>query len=245
MKCPTCGRPVKQGQAICQFCGAMVGGPAVKASAAKPDEFRPPVFEEETSPSNSDRPPDKYAKHDEPVFAPAEEESPAESATEASLPSSPPRPAPPAWVRLVSPLFFFLVFLATQFWLRDSPSPPDNPAPPNLREAGFTESLPEADPFRRPVRLKSDFSLKDNRRVVFFSSWSGSRGSHEYTVDWHSPDGATHRSSQVIVQPPTADKSFSVLAVLVLEPLFPLGVWRAEVSRDGRRLGSYTFRLRE
>lgn len=245
MKCPTCGRTVKQGQSICQYCGAMVGGLAAKTSAGKPDEFRPPVFDAKAPPATSDHTPDQHEMADEPVFGQAEEGSSAESATESSLPSSPPRPAPPAWVRLVAPLFFFLVFLATQFWLRDSPSPPDTPEPPNLRQAGFTESLPGEDPLRRPVRLKSDFSLKDNRRVVFISSWRESRGSHQYTVDWRSPDGATHRSSQVIVQPPSADRSFTVLAVLVLEPLFPLGVWRAEISQDGQRLGSFTFRLRE
>src|SRR3972149_2153333 len=49
MKCVTCGKTVKKGEAVCAFCGAMTGEPAPKAAATQPGEFHLPTLTEKKS----------------------------------------------------------------------------------------------------------------------------------------------------------------------------------------------------
>ncbi|MBI3933656.1 MAG: hypothetical protein HY316_03130 [Acidobacteria bacterium] len=242
MKCPTCGKGLKKGQAVCAFCGALAGEPGSKASATKPGDFHPPSFEEKKTPPVREI---ATEEHEWPAFETMEEESHPERAPDTPEQSAPAHPKPPAWVRLISPLFFILVFLVTQFWLRDSEPPRSADSQPVLRQAGFSENIPDIQGAGQPASRKTVFSRQENRQIIFFSTWNGSPSGHKYSVVWHSPDGATHRSSQVSAKSLSGGRQFSVIATLLLEPSLPVGQWRVEVSQDGREAGRYTFQLTE
>ena len=240
MKCPTCGKPVKRGQATCPFCGAMAGEATPKSAAAKPSDFHPPSFEEKKAQPGGGP---EAGQQEWPTFETMEEQSPpvAEPSTPGKAP--PARPAPPPWVRLISPLFFILVALAMQYWVRNSDSPADSQ--PTLRDAGFSSSVPNAQDAGQPVSRKINFSLKDDRQVVFFSTWSGAPAGHSYSVVWNSPDGGTRRSSQTFTRAQSGGRQFSYIASLMLGPSLPLGQWRADVSQDREVVSRYTFQLQE
>ena len=240
MKCPTCGKPVKRGQATCPFCGALAGGATLTSPAAKPSDFHPPSFEEKKAQPGGGP---EASQQEWPTFETMEEQSPpvAEPSTPGKAP--PARPAPPAWVRLISPLFFILIALAMQYWVRNSNNSADDQ--PVLRDAGFSASVPSAQDAGQTVSRKSVFSIKNDRQVVFFSTWSGAPAGHSYSVVWHSPDGGTRRSSQVFTRAQSAGQQFSYIASLMLGPALPLGQWRVDLSQDREVVSRYTFQLQE
>ena len=241
MKCPTCGKAVKKGQAVCTVCGAMTGGPTPKSSAAKPSEFHPPSIEEKKFPTVGDR---AAEEHERPPLEPMEDASHPELSPDTPEQSAPARPTPPAWVRFISPLFFILVFLATQFWLRDS-EPSRSPRPedsqPVLRQAEFAGDVPDG----QAVETRTTFSLQDDQQIVFISTWGGSPRGHSYAVEWYSPGGATHPSSNVLANTAPEGGGFSVIATLELDASLPLGEWHVEVSQDGKVVSQYIFRLKQ
>lgn len=240
MKCPTCGKPVKRGQSICSFCGAMVAEATPKSPAAKPSDFHPPSFEEKNPPPGG-----KFETEEQewPSFETMEGKSPTVAEPSTAEKAPPARPAAPAWVRLISPLFFILIALAMQYWVRNSDSPADSQ--PVLRDAGFSASVPSAQDAGQSVSRKTNFSLKDDRQVVFFSTWSGTPAGHSYSVVWHSPDGGTRRSSQTFTRSQSGGRQFSYVATLMLGSSLPLGQWRLELSQDREVVSRYTFQLQE
>ena len=245
MKCPTCGKTVNKDQPVCAFCGAMTGGPAAIPSATQSGEFHPPSFEQKKPPRVGEPGPEAQ---DRPVLETPEgaEEFP-ELAPDAPQESESPQPKPPAWVRFVSPLFFVVLFLVTQFWLRDSDrsSPPGSEqtaeSGPTLRQGTFAAEIPDG----RAAETRTVFSLRDDRQIVFVSSWRGSPRGHSYEVEWHSPDGAAHPSSNVVASTAPGGEGFSVIATLEMTPALPLGEWRVEVSQDEEIVSRFAFRLNE
>ena len=240
MKCPTCGKPVKRGQATCPFCGALAGGATLTSPAAKPSDFHPPSFEEKKAQPGGGP---EASQQEWPTFETMEEQSPPVAEPSTAEKAPPARPAPPAWVRLISPLFFILIALAMQYWVRNSNNPADDQ--PVLRDAGFSASVPSAQDAAQTVSRKSVFSIKNDRQVVFFSTWSGAPAGHSYSVVWHSPDGGTRRSSQVFTRAQSAGQQFSYIASLMLGPALPLGQWRVDLSQDREVVSRYTFQLQE
>jgi len=173
MKCPTCGKTVNKGQPVCAFCGAMTGGPAAIPSATQSGEFHPPSFEQKKPPRVGEPGPEAQ---DRPILETPEgaEEFP-ELAPDAPQESESPQPKPPAWVRYVSPLFFVVLFLVTQFWLRDSDrsSPPGSEqtaeSGPTLRQGTFAAEIPDG----RTAETRTVFSLRDDRQIVFVRLGAG------------------------------------------------------------------------
>lgn len=241
MKCPTCGKAVKKGQSVCTVCGALADEPTPKSSAAKPGEFHPPSLEEKKRPAVGEL---AAEEHEWLPFEPMRDESHPELPADWPERSAPARPTPPAWVRFIAPLFFVLVFLATQFWLRDSElSRPPRPADsqPVLRQAEFAGDVPHG----RTTESRTIFSLQDDQQIVFISRWGGSPRGHSYAVEWHSPGGATYPSQNVRANTAPEGGGFSVIATLGLDAALPLGEWHVEVSQDEKVVSQYTFRLEE
>ena len=242
MKCPTCGKAVRKGEPVCSNCGAMAPGAAPAVSASRSQEFQLPSLKEL-----------KKSPQREPGPAPEERGWPAlDTLEEEETPHAPaeeaaPRPKPPAWVRFISPLFFVVLFLVTQFWLRDSGRPNREAgegaeaSQPTLRQGGFTGEIPEG----RMVETRTVFSLESDRQIVFVSTWRGSPDSHSYSVEWYSPDGTAHSYSDVTPRAAPGGDGFSIIATMDLETSLPLGEWRAEVSQDEEIVSRYAFRLNE
>lgn len=247
MKCPTCKKTVRRGQTVCAFCGALVGEPPPPSYVTKQDTFQAPTFERQRGPVVREP---AMEESDWPVFGPmveGERESPAEPGEEPGTPSAPARPTPPAWVRLISPIFFILVFVVAQYWLRESeqsrPSRSEQPAEtqPVLRQGGFVSELPEG----HTVQPRTVFSRQDDPRIIFISTWRGSPRGHSYDVEWQSPAGTTRPSASVQASTQPGGRGFSVIATLNLDSSLPAGLWRVEVSQDNRVVSRYSFQLKE
>jgi hypothetical protein len=247
MKCPTCGKTVKRGQLTCAFCGAMTGEPTPKVSAAGPGDFRPPASRENKPTLARDV---ATEEREWPSFETMEEEGLPESgedAPHAPGPTAAQQPKPPAWVRFISPLFFVLLFLITQFWLRDSdrssPTRSEQPVEtqPSLRQGIFASEIPDGQPIER----RTVFSLHDDRQIVFVSTWRGSPSGHSYSVNWYSPDAAQHPSSFASTNESAGGAEFSVICTLQLNSALPLGEWRVEVTQDEEIVSRYAFRLND
>jgi hypothetical protein len=218
----------------------MTASAAPKASAARTGELQLPSLKGlKKSLSNEPEPKER----DWPVLDAPEEEA----APEAPADTVTPQPKPPAWVRFISPLFFVVLFLVAQFWLRDSGRPRTDrsegaaESSPTLRQGGFAGEIPQG----RAVETRTEFSLQEDRQIVFVSTWRGSPEGHDYSVEWFSPDGTAHSYSDVVPRTSPGGDGFSLIASLELDFSLPLGEWRAEISQDDEIVSRYAFRLNE
>jgi hypothetical protein len=218
----------------------MAPGAAPEVLVSQPQGFQIPSLKE-LKKSPRTEPALEPEERGWPPFDTLEEEVPPRAPAEEAAP----RPKPPAWVRFISPLFFVVLFLVTQFWLRDSGRPRrDLPggsgaSQPTLREGGFTGEIPEG----RMVETRTVFSLENDRQIVFVSTWSGSPGGHSYSVEWYSPDGGAHSYSDVAPSAAPGGEGFLIIATMDLDASLSLGEWRAEVSQDEEIVSRYAFRL--
>jgi hypothetical protein len=251
MKCPTCGESIKKGQAVCSFCGALASPetpqptlrqsgmqpPALPRASSPPAPPQPAAFEEIRPATMEEIGEDQqpWPEVGFPSDLPVPESRPA---APASSPMGAGRRTPPAWTRLIAPLFYVLVFLALQFWMRDTQRE-DAGRPPVLQTAGTCEQVVNG----QPTRPKSVFSKREDRQVVFFSTWRGSPAEHQYAVRWRSPDGATINASPAPTVTSASGREFTVEAKLPIEPSRATGLWRAEVLQDSKTMATSSFEL--
>jgi hypothetical protein len=167
-------------------------------------------------------------------FGPEEMES-------APAPSGTPQPAPPPWVRWISPIFFLLVFFVLQFWLRDARRVPGDSAQPVLRQAVLCESVSGG----RAVNPKTVFSLREDRQVALFGRWEGDPENHSFVLRVYAPDGTRRTDPAVRVSAGESRRDFAAEAAFALEPSMPLGQWRVEFLVDLERVARLRFELRE
>ena len=163
-------------------------------------------------------------------------------------PKTPPKTAPPAppklsgLLRLLFPLLFILIPLLN-FLLRDTPFRLGTEERPVLQQALFCENIAEG----RPVNPKTVFSLRQHQRVVLYTRWSGSRGSHSYTFRWYTPEGNLLPASSSVTrfQFGQGKDSFSTYAFLPLNAGMPRGRWRVAIEVDQVVQSQPSFELRE
>jgi hypothetical protein len=167
---------------------------------------------------------------------------------EEPVPTTPARPAPPPaaprpWyfsvLRLLFPLIFFAVPLLNLLF-RNSPFGSDQNPAPVLRRAVFCTSVSNG----RPVQPKTNFSIREDRRVVLFTAWKGSAKDHRFSIRWYTPRGEPYPATPSIRFQP-GDQEFLGDASLLLEERMPLGRWRAEIAVDERTVNRSSFELRE
>ena len=236
MRCPTCGRRVPRGQDSCSFCGAFVsnaylgkagGGLIIPPEVPKPAPERPM----RESPVETDEP-DLEGMED---VLQEEEPSPDGPAT-----PPPPQPKYAGLLRILFPLLFILIPLANLL-VRNSPfGAGERPA---LQETQFYEDV-SAGRLSNPQTV---FSRSRHERVVLGVRWSGSRGRHEYSFQWYTPEGNAlpDTSSITRFQFGGPDDTFSAYALLPLHEEFPLGTWRVEIAVDGDVQAQPTFELQQ
>ena len=245
MQCPTCGRRVPRGQDACAFCGAFVGnadlgkaggGLIIPPDVPKPADVLKPAAE---------RPkhgfPVESAEPDlEEIKDVLQEEEPSPSAQPGRPEAPPPPPKYAGLLRILFPLLFILIPLVNLL-VRNSPFGADET--PVLQETRFYEDV-SAGQFSNPQTV---FSRSRHMRVVLFVRWAGSRGKHEYTFQWYTPEGNALPDTASITRfqfGGDAD-TFSAYAMLPLNRERPLGMWRVEVAVDGDIHAQPTFELRE
>ena len=249
MRCPTCGRRVLRGHDACSFCGALVGnaylgkaggGLVIPPEVPKPAPARPkrgfPV--ESAEPDLEEVQEDQEIREIKDVL---QEEGPSPAAPPAR-PEAPP-PPPPKYaglLRVLFPLIFILIPLANLL-LRNSPFGAGEK--PVLQETRFYEDV-SAGQFSNPQTV---FSRSRHERVVLSVRWSGSRGRHEYSFHWYTPEGNVlpDTSSITRFQFGGDQDTFSAYALLPLRKDLPLGMWRVEVAVDGDIQAQPIFELRE
>jgi len=195
MKCPTCGKSAKQGQEVCSNCGALVADMSSlkKSNLRTPDmeELRRAVLRKLAPATPETKPP--AAPTGMPTMEEAEEDFEPEAMEPTPAPSGPPQPAPPPWVRWISPIFFLLVFFVVQFWLRDSRQVPQSDSEPVLRQVVLCESVSGG----RAVNPKTAFSVREDRQVVLFGRWQGDPEGHSFVLRVYAPDGTRRTDSAV------------------------------------------------
>ena len=239
MRCPTCGRRVPRGHDACPFCGAFVGNAYLgKAGGGL---IIPPAV----SKAAPERPKGEFpVESAEPDLQEVQEikDVPEEKESFPERPATPPPPPPKyaALLRILFPLLFILIPLANLL-LRNSPFGADEK--PVLQETQFYENV-SAGQFSNPQTV---FSRSRHERVVLFARWSGSRGSHQYTFQWYTPEGnlLPDTSSVTRFQFGGEADTFSAYALLPLSAELPLGMWRVEVAVDGDIQAQPTFELQE
>ncbi|MBI3895222.1 MAG: zinc ribbon domain-containing protein [Acidobacteria bacterium] len=232
MQCPTCGKQVPKGQAVCSYCGALVISDG------------PPIFERDSSRSAEPQTPQGWGTG--PKTTIEEEEQPEEVGEAPSAPSAPPpspgetsaRPGPPSWIRILIPLAFILIPLLNILW--DSPFRTGSGQPPVLRQAVLCEGVRNG----RPVSPKEIFSLREDQQLVLYSLWSGNRGKHSYLMRWYLPDGKIQPIS-IVTRYRQGQDSFYAVTVLPLDPRMTLGKWRVEILLDNSVRAQLSFELRE
>ena len=251
MRCPTCGQRVPRGQDTCSACGAFVsnaylgkagGGLIIPPEVPRPPEApRPP----EVSKPAPERPqrgfPGETAEPELPGVEDLEDVLQEEDSSQGR--PGPPPPPPPKYaglLRILFPLLFILIPLVNLL-VRNSPFGADER--PALQETQFYEDV-SAGQFSNPQTV---FSRSGHERVVLFVRWSGSRGRHEYSFQWYTPEGNAlpDTSSITRFQFGAEEDTFSAYALLPLREEFPLGEWRVEVAVDGDIQAQPTFELRE
>ena len=238
MRCPTCNKPVRKGQEVCSYCGAMVTESAAAPSVIITPGEHGPAFGEFQSPAAEPAP---AAKPRWPLGPAPPSEAP-EAESQPAGPKAQRLPAPPPWTRWVPSLFFLLVFFALQYWLRNSPQPSQRSASqPTLTDGGFSEAISDGS----PRVVKREFSIRQEGQVVFFAIWRGDRTGHTYSVRWVAPDGTQRRAGPLTIGSPGEPGTFLVSATLILDPSMPLGMWRAELFQDRTFIARYAFELRE
>ena len=251
MKCPTCGKWLKKGQAICPYCGALADAgssqPTIRQSG-----LQPPAFPSATPPAVPTKPtvfedirPAKVEEIDDEIGERREAWPDAESplgmpappiSTRQPLPPTTARPKPPGWVRLVAPIFYVLIFLALQFWMRNSRRESADRTPKVHATALCAGSCDNP---------KSVFSKKEDIQVVFLSTWTGEKDGHRFEIVWHSPDNKNLPGTPEFGPSTSDDADFVVTARLPIGPSLPIGLWRTEISLDGRRAAAMSFQLVE
>ncbi|MBI1955057.1 MAG: hypothetical protein HYS38_01540 [Acidobacteria bacterium] len=229
MQCPTCGKRVPKGQAVCPYCGALV-----ESAALIPFGQEDPFRMEPQTPQVRGVSPEGTAEEERKL------EELDESPPVPSPPSSEhPRPRPPSWIRLLIPLIFILIPVLNILW--DSSFRLGSVQPPVFRQALFCEGIRNG----RPVNPKEVFSLREDRQVVLYSLWSGARGSHAYLLRWYSPDGKVQPVSTPLTRYQPGQDEFQAYTILPLRPGMALGKWRVEVLLDDRIQAQLSFELRE
>jgi hypothetical protein len=144
-------------------------------------------------------------------------------------------------MRWVSPLFFLIVFVAMQYWVRDTPRQQRTAtSQPALVDGGICETISGGVPAGR----KSVISLRSDGQVCFFAMWRGNPEEHSYSARWIAPDGR-ERPGPDLVLTPRGSREFTLSAARILEPTLPLGIWRIELFQDEEPVARYNFRLIE
>jgi len=242
MTCPTCGKSAKPGQQVCSHCGALI----TDLSSVKTSDLRTPDVEEfRRAVPRKLAPATPQAPHPTgPTATPTmeeEEDFGPEEMESAPEPSGTPQPAPPPWVRWISPIFFLLVFFVLQFWLRDSRRVPGDSAQPVLRQAVLCESVSGG----RPINPKTVFSLREDRQVTLFGRWEGDPEDHSFVLRVYAPDGTRRTDPAVRVSAAASGGDFITEVAFALEPPMPLGQWRVELLVDLERVARLDFDLKE
>jgi hypothetical protein len=143
-------------------------------------------------------------------------------------------------LRILFPLLFILIPLVNLL-VRNSPFGADER--PVLQETQFYEDV-SAGQFNNPQTV---FSRSRHERVVLVARWTGSRGRHQYSFRWYTPEGnlLPETSSITRFQFGTGEDAFSAYALLPLNAELPLGMWRVEVAVDGDIQAQPTFELQQ
>ena len=175
-------------------------------------------------------------------FEKEEEVAPEEGRFKKPPPPPPPTPRYPAWLRILFPLLFVLIPLLN-FLFRGSLSPSRPDEKPVLQQALFCENIAEG----RPVNPKTVFSLGQHQRVVLYTRWSGTGGTHSFSFRWYTPGGRLQpaSSNETQFQFGRGNETFSTSAVLSLSEGMLLGRWRVEIVVDGAVQDRPSFELGE
>jgi hypothetical protein len=244
---------LKNGQTICSYCGALADAGSSRPTV-RPSGLQPPAFPSSTPPPVPTKPtvfedirPAKVEEIDDQIGERREAWPDAESPMgmpAPRIPSGEPQPPttalpkPPGWVRLVTPIFYVLIFLALQYWMRNSQRENADHAPA-LQTSAICERVEKG----QPIGPKSVFSKGEDRQVTFVSTWSGDHEGHRYEIAWHSPDSATLSASPAITPTSPSHDEFTVAATLPLGPSLATGLWRVTISQDGHDVGASSFQL--
>ena len=243
MRCPTCGHGVRKEQEVCTYCGAFLQDAHLAEGKGEVifsgDEQRPAM------PGKAEHPvePAEPLPPELEEFEEEEEVAPEEGRfKKPPPPPPPPQPKLPGWLRILFPLLFILIPLLNCRFRGSVPSSrPDEK--PVLQQALFCENIAEG----RPVNPTAVFSLGQHQRVVLYTRWSGTGGTHSFSFRWYTPEGrlqpASSRETQF--QFGRGNETFSTSAVLPLREGMLLGRWRVEIAVDGAAQERPSFELRE
>ena len=180
----------------------------------------------------------------EPVFE-SERDLPGEAPhDDMQIPSGEPEEERPksstrSLVRLIAILVFFLVPFFNSIVRKVSLNTPSGP--PVLREVLFCEDVSEG----LPVNPKDSFSVGRDEKIVAYTRWSGSRGQHDISVRWFTPQGNLHTNPPPVMRYEEGSNSITASSFLLLQRGMPLGNWRAEVFLDQQKRAEMSFQLHE
>jgi hypothetical protein len=242
MRCPTCGRQVARNEDVCRFCGALVTAPApVFAGVGSGPQFRVG-----SQPSPASSPPD--IPFDAPVFEDdaATEQAPAAPPPIVANPGSR-RPTPgtkspiAALIRLAFVVLFLLVPLL-RFLTRDFSLNTQGARAAVLREALLCSSVANG----HPQNPKTVFSASHDQEAVLYSSWTGERENHTFSVRWSSLEAGSIRQEWTTgVEYQDNPDGFVAVGRLKIQPGMRLGRWRTELSVDQKVRAAIVFRVVE
>ncbi len=85
------------------------------------------------------------------------------------------------------------------------------------------------------------FDVAKDQRVYVVFEWEGKPGPHHCELVWTAPDGSIALQSALDLD--ARGPRFSGYWALLLNPTIARGLWAAEVTVDGQKAGSKTFRI--
>lgn len=85
------------------------------------------------------------------------------------------------------------------------------------------------------------FDVAKDQRVYVVFEWEGKPGPHHCELSWTAPDGTVALQSALDLD--ARGSRFSGYWALLLNPTIARGLWAAEVTVDGQKAGSKTFRI--
>ncbi|MBI4463397.1 MAG: hypothetical protein HY647_01725 [Acidobacteria bacterium] len=231
MQCPTCGKRVPRGQAVCSYCGALVESAELGTLGQEAPRSAEPQTSQRWGASTEETVEERKTLEElgeaPPVPSPPSESPRGES----------PRPRPPSWIRILFPLAFILIPLLNFLW--NSSWRTGSRQPPVLRQALLCEGIRNG----RPVSPKEVFVLQKDQRVVLYSFWSGARGSHSYVPRWYSPEGKIQPIPEISTSYRSGQDGFYAYTIFPLKPGMALGKWRVEIRLDDGVQAQLSFEL--
>ncbi len=150
------------------------------------------------------------------------------------------RPSTPGWWRYLVPLIFVLAPLLS-YLLRNLPFGIGLRPEPILRQVILCEGVARG----LPVNPKTVFSLRQDRRVVLYGRWNGTRGGHELTLRWYQPNGTLQPIPITVMGYQAGQRGFANFGALPLASGMPAGRWHVELLLNGKRRARSSFELRE